>query len=327
MNFPWRTSLSRAVVGLDLGGTRLRAVEVLRTAQGPQIQQVTSLTVPDARGAMAREGIKELWERTPGLSRTVVVALRSHEVEVKRMEVERMPADDFARILPFEFEAFWSEPRGSEVLDFQILNRNADTPSMDVLVVAVQREVAEARVRLIREAGLTLCALDLEPFALQNGLANAVPETRFGWVALLDLEADEARLNLALDGVPVGFQSDLWERGLDRPDPHDDGQSMHLQQLALAVKEDLAAVVDQVRVGFNHPQAGAGEPRVGALYLSGSGASNPDAIQQLAAHLDVPVHPVSPFQGLTVLPSVRTPLSMDRRGTEFLLALGLGLRT
>jgi len=327
MKFTWRAARPSAVVGLDLGGTSIHAVEVLHTPRGPQIRQAIHLTVPDARGTMAREGILELWGRNPGLSRTVVVALQSHEVRVKRMEVERMPSDDFARILPFEFEASEAEPVPSLVLDFQILNPTADSPSMDVLVVAAERELAEARLRLIREVGLTLGALDFEPFALQNALTSAVPETRFGWVALLDLEPDEARLNLALDGVPVGFQtfpcgSGPHERGTRNDDP-----LSHLHPLARAVKEELAAVVKQVRDGAGNRQASVDEAQIGALYLSGGGASDPDAVQQMAAGLDLPVQPVSPFQGLTVLPSVVAPLSMKCRGTEFLLALGLGLRT
>ena len=119
--------------------------------------------------------------------------------------------------VPFDME--------SVELDFQILDPDADGMEMNVLLVAAKRELVEAKLRVLSEAGLTPAIVDVDAFALHNAFEVNYPEAMSGVVALVNIGHEVTNINILDEGVPIltrditvgtrRFREDLQrERGL-----------------------------------------------------------------------------------------------------------------
>ena len=90
-------------------------------------------------------------------------------------------------------------------LDYQILNLDHG-PKMQVLLVAAKRDLILNRVEIIREAGLSVDAVDVNCFALQNAMEHSQKLGPEEVVALLNVGADITNVNVVRGGVPLYTQ-------------------------------------------------------------------------------------------------------------------------
>ena len=70
---------------------------------------------------------------------------------------------------------------------------------------------------------------------------------------------------------------------------------------------------------------GPADERIDALYLSGGAAQTPELAQRLAERVEAPVEVTDPFSRVHLSSSI-DPTALQRRASEFAVALGLSVR-
>jgi type IV pilus assembly protein PilM len=210
---------------------------------------------------------------------------------------------------------------------------------MTVLLVAAKRELVEAKLRLLGEAGADARVVDVDAFALHNAFAANYPEALEGVVALANVGHEVTNISILDDGVPAltrdlaegtrRVREDLQrEHGISSreaeallraaaPDPR-------LTAVVARHAEEIAAGIERAAAFFESASRSAGPLR--ALYLCGGGARIPGLAQSVAAQLKLHVDVASPLAALEVRDGALDDVDVATVAPLLMLPIGLALR-
>jgi type IV pilus assembly protein PilM len=160
----------KQTVGLDIGSGLVKAV-VVEHGGGGMPELVRAVVTPLADDAIV-EG--EVMDSAPvaaavretlaaaGESRgRLVVAVGGRDVIVKRIRAARAQGAEARALLRWEAEQHVPFDMNSVALDFHVLDPEGSGPEMTVLLAAAKREVVDAKLRLLDDAGAVPRVVDV----------------------------------------------------------------------------------------------------------------------------------------------------------------------
>jgi type IV pilus assembly protein PilM len=212
----------KGLVGLDIGSSSIKAVEVVRRDKSGDFDLIslgTAALPPEAivQGAFLNanaitDSIREAVERGKLRSKQVAVAVSGHSVIVKKVSLPAMSAEELEDQIRFEAEQYIPFDVNEVNLDFQILSQGAADGQMDVVLVAAKKDLIDDYVQVITEAGLTPVVIDVAAFAVENAFEvnyHPVPDEV---VALVNIGAQVVNINVLSGGAPL-FTRDVTTAG------------------------------------------------------------------------------------------------------------------
>jgi type IV pilus assembly protein PilM len=337
---------SRLSAGLDIGSGIVKLVVIDHSKPEPEIVQVaTSPLVPDAivegevmDPVLVADTVRAVID-SAGLKRnSVMAAVGGHDVIVKKIPMDRMSQNDAREVIRWEAEQHVPFDMENVQLDFQILDPDADTAQMAVLLVAAKRELIENRISLLTDAGLDPVIIDVEAFALHNAFERNYPEVREGMVALVNIGHETTNVNLLQRGAPVlvrdiPFGTRRLREGLQR----ERGMTADQAEEVLQGRADAGALrslledrIDELAVGIERAAAfivsQSGGEGVSRVYLSGGGACVHGMVDVMAARMGVRAELANPIQRVAVRPEVMEAVPMEQLAPLLMLPVGLALR-
>ena len=201
----------KRTIGLDVGSGLIKVAVVEHTPAGPELVRVALMPVlPDAivegeimDGGIVADAITAALQAAGVSGPRVVAAVGGRDVIVKKIQIDRVKEAQARELMRWEAEQHVPFDMESVELDFQILDPDGEAGQMDVLLVAAKRDLVEAKMRLLADAGLTPAVIDVDAFALHNAFERSHPEAMTGTVALVNVGHDVTNINLMDEGVPV----------------------------------------------------------------------------------------------------------------------------
>ena len=200
------------VVGLDIGSTALRGVE-LRSGKKGKFNLLRFHEIPLPPGAVIRgeviepevvaSALKKLWSEGKFKSKNVVLGTGNQRILVRDLSVPKMSLKHIRESLPFQVQSMLQIPLEESLLDFYPVSESTGEhgPTVNgLLIVAEKREIL-GNIRAAERAGLTPVEVDLIPFAL-NRLLVRQPQVN-GTVALIDIGGNTTSIIIANHGVPL----------------------------------------------------------------------------------------------------------------------------
>lgn len=198
-------------IGVDIGSTALRAVEVRHPDKArPTVLRYFEVPLPD--GAVSRgvvkepdvvaSALKQLWSKGGFRSKSVVLGIGNHHVLVRDLTVPGATLAAIRESLPFQVQDMLPMAVADAQLDFY---PTTDVPGGDGaavagLLVAAGKEAVLGNIGAVRRAGLRTVDVDLIPFAVSRVL---LPRgAGGGLVAVIDVGACTTSVLIAKDGVP-----------------------------------------------------------------------------------------------------------------------------
>ncbi len=337
---------SKSSLGLDIGSGVIKLVEVDHSGDQPEVVRVAMRPLlPDAivEGEVMDPGlvadtIRDLFEESEVKGRQVVTAVGGHDVIIKMIEMDRMPEADARQVLPFEAERHVPFDIQSVQLDFQILSGQAEEGKMNILLVAVKRDLVQDKLALLGDAGLEPRIIDVDAFALHNAFEYNHPEVKRGVVGLVNVGHEMTNVNILVDGVPIltrdipfgsrRIREDLQrERGFTAEEAEDLVQGRtEFADLAIFVErgvEEVAMGVERAAAFLMTQESGDG---LGRIFLSGGGARIPGLAAALSQRMGIETRMASPFERVPVRPGAAPGLTLDEAAPMLQLSLGLALR-
>ncbi|MCK4415357.1 MAG: type IV pilus assembly protein PilM [Candidatus Eisenbacteria sp.] len=204
----------RTRVGLDIGASSIKVVELERLEAGVRLVRFGEVELPpdvivdgeimDRQRVV--EAIRELLASSGISRRRVVTGVHGRGVIVKKIAMDRMEPEDASEAIFWEAEQHVPYDLNDVSLDFQILDVDMGPQQMQVLLVAAKRDLVLNRAEIIREAGLVVEAVDINSFAALNALEAAGICQPGEVVALLNVGADITNVNVIRDGIPLYTQ-------------------------------------------------------------------------------------------------------------------------
>jgi len=211
---------SKNLVGLDIGSSAVKAVELKAAGKGYRVAAFGMQPVPpdsivdgaiiDA-GAVA-EAIRRVFEENKAFkTKDVCASLSGNAVIVKKITLPVMTASELNDSIAWEAEQYIPFDVQDVNLDYQILDPGTGPDSrgsMDVLLVAAKKEKIGDYTGVIAQAGRTPVIVDVDAFALQNAY-----EANYGLdprevVVLLNAGASAININI-LQGDQSVFTRDI----------------------------------------------------------------------------------------------------------------------
>jgi type IV pilus assembly protein PilM len=203
--------MGNSVVGLDIGSTALRGVE-LSGANKTKPNLLRFFEVPLPPGAVSRGevvdesavglALKKLWSEGGFKSKNVVLGMGNQRVLVRDLSVPKMSLKRIRESLPFQVQSMLQIPPADSLLDFYPISESTGEHGAMIngLLVAAEKSAILGNILAAERAGLTPLEVDLIPFALNRLLLRR--SNIKGTVALIDVGGNTTSIIISCDGVP-----------------------------------------------------------------------------------------------------------------------------
>ncbi len=173
------TKKSKAVVGLDIGSSAVKAVELKPAGKGFRVVALASEPMPPDSivdgaiidGAAVADAIRRLFENKAFKTKEVAASLSGNAVIVKKISLPVMTEAELSESIYWEAEQYIPFDIQDVNIDYQILDPGTGPDSkgtMDVLLVAAKKEKIADYTGVIAQAGRVPVVVDVDAFALQN---------------------------------------------------------------------------------------------------------------------------------------------------------------
>ncbi|MCL5022297.1 MAG: pilus assembly protein PilM [Nitrospirae bacterium] len=203
---------SKGIIGLDIGSSYLKVVQLREVRSGFELELFDTLPVsPEliVEGSIIdairlTESLKELVRKAKIKAKDAVIGISGHSsVIIKRISLPEMTEEELSESIKFEAEQYVPFDIEDVNLDFQILGPKDEPGQMDVILVAVKKDVINDYVSVVREAGLNTVIVDVDAFALENmyGINYEIEPGRN--VALVNIGASTMNMNILKGGVSM----------------------------------------------------------------------------------------------------------------------------
>ena len=222
MRFALPSFGSKSVVGLDIGSSSVKAVELSRRGRSKEFELTHLGVAPMPAEAIVQgaflnssaivEAIREAIEKAKIRTKNVAAAVSGHSVIVKKVSLPAMTRDELDEQIRWEAEQYIPFDVNEVNLDFQILNGGGGEGQMEVLLVAAKKDLVDDYVQVIREAGLVPAAIDVAAFAVENAFEANYDVRPDEVVALVNIGAQVVNINIISNGAPA-FTRDITTAG------------------------------------------------------------------------------------------------------------------
>ncbi len=341
----------REAVGLDIGASSVKAVQLKRSRGGTELLRLGIVplhpeTIVD--GVIMDSGtvisaIQQIFTENQIKTKDVVVAVSGHSVIVKKIRVARMTPKELEEAITFEAEQYVPYAIEDVNLDFQVLEGgDPKATEMDVLLVAVKKDIINDYLSIISTAGLNTVVVDVDAFALENAFEIASEVDREQVVALVNLGAAVMNINILQGGMseftrdsPLGGnrytesiqkmlalsyeQAETLKLG-----GQVEGRSFSDAQPAIDMVN--AEVAGEIRRSFDFFRSSSHSDTIHRVVLSGGSARLPGLVEYLSENLEVPFEVANPLRNVKADPGRFDPGFLEVTAPQLAVSVGLALR-
>jgi type IV pilus assembly protein PilM len=344
---------NRAVVGLDIGSSAVKAVELKPVGKSFRVAAfATEPLPPDSivdgaiidSGAVA-DAIRRLFEVNGIKTKDVAASLSGNAVIVKKINLPVMTEAELSESIYWEAEQYIPFDIQDVNLDYQILDAGTDANSkgtMEVLLVAAKKEKIADYTGVIAQAGRVPIVVDVDAFALQNAYEVNYSAAAGEVVVLLNAGASAINVNVVSGGLSL-FTRDISmggnaytdavqkELGLafeaaeqaKRGEPTEGATFEEVRPVLHAMTEN---VLLEIQKTFDFFKATAASERIDRILLSGGGSLVDGFAEALEERFGTPVERFDPFKNVTFDAQKLGVLDPDAISPTAAVAVGLALR-
>jgi len=341
---------AKSLVGLDIGSSAVKAVELKAAGRGYRIATYGSEPLPPDSivdgaiidGAAVADAIRRLFDGRGIRTKDVAASLSGNAVIVKKITLPTMTEAELAESIYWEAEQYIPFDIQDVNLDYQVLDgAEGGKGTMDVLLVAAKKEKIADYTGVIAQAGRTAVIVDVDAFALQNAYEVNYGTEPAAVIVLLNAGASATNINI-LSGEQSVFTRDVsiggnaYTEALQRELslPYEVADQLKRGELVDGVgfeeaRPVLRAVTENVMLEiqktFDFFKATASSDRIDRLIVSG-GASRAEGFTEiLAERFGAPVEAFDPFRRVA-FDARKVPGNPAEIAATAAVAVGLALR-
>jgi type IV pilus assembly protein PilM len=341
---------AKSLVGLDIGSSAVKAVELKAAGRGFRVASYGSEPLPPDSivdgaiidGAAVADAVRRLFESRAIRTKEVAASLSGNAVIVKKITLPAMSEAELAESIYFEAEQYIPFDIQDVNLDYQVL-AGADPAkgNMDVLLVAAKKEKIADYTGVIAQAGRTAVVVDVDAFALQNAYEANYGIDPNAVVVLLNAGASATNINV-VSGEQSVFTRDVSMGGnaytealqrelglpieaadqLKRGVPVEGIPFEDARPVLRAVTEN---VMLEIQKTFDFYKGTAASDRIDRIVVSGGAARAEGFLEMLAERFEVPVELFDPFRKIA-FDTKKLGADANDVASTAAVAVGLALR-
>ena len=332
----------KSLLGLDVGSSCVKAVELTRVGQGLVITGMGKAEVegPEAAGDAISKALKDAGIKT----KRVVSSVSGRSVIHRQVPMMTIPDAELKQAMEYEADKYIPFDVTEVQLDAKRMQEGdavsaSGTGQMKVLLVAAKKNLIEEHINLLQSVGLSPAVIDVDFLALGNAfelrnLSLGINDNEVR--ALVDVGASKSDINI-MRGNASFFQREIFMGGNDLTDavakrfgedPKDvekmkkdpGGALESMQDAMLPVLEDIGS---EIRLSFDYHE-NQYDQEVKEVFISGGSVLFPGIDTMLAQIFNLPVKIWDPTEGLEI--TSFNPGGMGGANSDMAIALGLASR-
>lgn len=314
------------VVGLDIGSSSLKLVEISDTSKGYALDKFYQ--IPLDRGVIVdgalnepdtlSQNIKELFKLSNCKTKNVVASLSGHSVVVKKVNFSNMGENELRELISDEAEKYLPFDDTKEInFDFQILGESDINPNlMEVVLVAAEKKIVDSYSNAIQKAGLKVIIMDLDSFALETMYEENYDFEEGDTVVLVNMGASMTNINVVKNGVsmftrdfPMGGNSITEAMRGKMGVTFEEAETAKLEQGKINeaeggdTKEDLLNYADplflEIERSVDYFGSTYRDESIKKMIISGGCAKIPGLTTALSQRLNIETVAVNPFKNIS----------------------------
>ncbi len=359
MDIPFLSRKSEPLLGVDIGSSSLKIVELSRSGDQIRVQSAGAFPLPpntvvegridnpEVLAATLRRALQKL--RTK--AKHVAMAVPGAAVITRVLE---MPAglsdDEMESQLLMEAEQYIPYSLDEVAIDFTVLDEDPDEEDsgedegqgqVKVLLVACRKESLDGLLAVAEQAELEAKIIDVESFCLERVyplLAEQMEEDSDSVIAVVDCGATNLRVNVLDKGTTVYSREELFgTRQLNEEIQRRYGLSQeealtaeregglpgdYEQEVLVPFRESL---IQQIYRSLQFFYSSTSYSHVDGIILGGGIIAQPEIVALTEAKIELPVVAANPFSHMELGPRVDKK-ALRETAPSLLIAAGLALR-
>ncbi|GCA78519.1 type IV pilus assembly protein PilM [Microcystis aeruginosa] len=355
-------------VGLEITPERLNVAQIAKQKQNYKLVKYCSSDIPEGifeegkivDSAALAELIQEVLKENKITSKRVATAVPMRESIIRIIPIPSELDEEELRDLVLNHEAnlYLPYPREEVDIDYQKLGYFQDEDGIEkvqVLLVATRREITDAYLETLQQAGLQVDVLEINSFALIRTIRDQLRQFSSNEATVIvDIEFDNTEIAIVVDGVPqfsrtvpIGtFQlQNALSRAMNLPtsrspeillgmtipttafDSLGTGTNTSASRTftnagMAALMRVLGELTDELRRSINFYLNQSDELEIVQLLLAGPGGGLAQLDEYFTQRLSIPTMPIDPIASLNLDIDQEIPDS-QRPGLGTVLGLGL----
>ncbi|MFN3395287.1 MAG: type IV pilus assembly protein PilM [Thermodesulfovibrionales bacterium] len=340
----------RGIIGLDIGSSYIKAVQLKDTRSGYELELFDMIPIsPEliVEGSIIdsirlTEALKELIRKAKIKTKDAVISISGHSaVIIKRISLPEMTEEELSESIKFEAEQYVPFDIEDVNIDFQILGPREEPGQMDVILVAVKKEVINDYVNVVNEAGFNTVIVDVDAFALENMYGINYEVEADTNVALINIGASTINMNIVRGGVSAftrdssvgsNLHTEALQRGFNIS--YEDAERLKKgESLEKITPEDAQPVImnaseeiiNEIKRSIDFFRGGSPSADIKEIILSGGCALIKGFPELLSERTGLEVRKAEPFRNIKI-PKKFDLLSLDDVAPMLAVAVGLAIR-
>lgn len=347
LGFPGR---KESFVAFDIGSSSVKMVEATLDRNSWRLLNFGVSGIPAGavqnnmivETKLVAEVLKKLVSDHGVKATKVISAVPGRSVIMKKFELPAQKEDELEANIEFEANKVIPENLENVNLDYQILNSLEGGSKVEVLLVAVRKEIVNSYTDVIEDAGLTPAVMDVDYFAMESMYeSNYEPQSAGEVIGLIHIGSRYTSINVLSNGIstftgdlPVGGEefTEALRRALQISGEAAetlkvtgllDGKPFpELDDLLKPTAETLA---EDIRRNLSLYGAVASEEGIRNIYLSGGSAKVRGLTAAMEEKLGVPVQLADPLRGFQVEKHIDRD-SLAETAPQLGVGIGLAIR-
>jgi len=225
MSLPFFGSKDKTLLGVDIGTSSLKMVELASTSRGlklvaavsadipPDLMQEGKISDPTALSNVLRKAVASSRSKTKNVAfsvpgSAVITRILDMPTGLNEEEMEVQLLMEAEQYIPYSLDEV--------AVDFNVLGAKDDSDQVQVLLAACRKDSIDALVDVAEAAELTPKIVDVGPFCLERAyplIADQLEEDSDGIIACVDIGAVHMRFNVLERGKTVYSREELFGSG------------------------------------------------------------------------------------------------------------------
>lgn len=336
-------------VAFDIGSNSIKLVQMNQTKKGWELLKLGMAELPPEAivdgsiidSMTVTSTIKDLIKEHNVKVKDAVSSLTGHSVIIKKVSFPAMTEEELADSIQWEAEQYIPFPITDVNIDFQILGADIEgRGQMDVMLVAVKKDVINDYTNVIKEAGLNPVVIDVDSFALENMMEINYPVAPGENIAMVNIGASITSISVILGGltiftrsIPMGgnqfteeIQRQLNISFKEAEDIKSGKKEGDASSLSSAVETVSTNLTFEVKRSLDFFLGGSQGSYVNKIYLSGGSSKVGDLQNLMQDKTSIPVEIANPFKNIEANPKHFEKEKLKDMAPFFGVAVGLATR-
>ncbi len=217
---------SQPLVALDIGSHSVKLAQLKKGRKGYELTNFGMIQLPEdtvmdgelENPQALADALRNLLKSEKIKNKNAVIGISGQSVIIKKISVPLMSEEELNEMIREEAEQYIPFDIDEVHLDFAIVKAEGDIPvekgaaneekQMDVIIVAVRKEVIQAYLDVFKEVGMKVKVVDLSAFALENAFELNYEIDTDAAVALVNLGGGMTNINILENGI-TAFTRDI----------------------------------------------------------------------------------------------------------------------